>query len=862
MVPSSGGLALGLLILCNPVGFFGQSCFLADAVALRVASSSSSRAGLHLHQHRRAKGRKILSRKHGKKLHAHHHPSKAQLLRLHEAVVEQDGGPSGNVDDALNVLPHRVAEVYETFQGSPTPQAAQDVLDELNVVYERAMADRDLMSLDCEEQQMEVKQDVRRARLALMQIETQLTALSNRMASVQEGVDQSLAEIEVLREQYEQHRSLCNKTQVQHQIDLPQLEKDVPAAKELATDLGKLCTSATASAPALVECTMPDGTYITTFAENALQEKVALLGGLSEKLMSLTLERALRSSDSSTSSLLGIRTSHHRVTHNASNTSHLLQVHRRSRKHWHQALRSKGRWQSGHGHRVPSQYCVAVATPPTCPAFLDTLATFAGGVEDLANELKEKAAQQQDHCVKSLQAYSKQVDDLKRQADDGSVALANAVAEQGQLSVIHRQRRQEAQDETAEADAAIAQCSSQIRDLNSTLCSARTLRKEVATALQASQAQSLKFVGDCVVGSWVRGLCSTRCGGAGSQVLTREVVHAPHGRDSCPALTLNRTCGHQPCPIDGKLDAWEEWSPCSRACGGGTRTRHRRILQEPQHGGMPLAETVQQEICNAHACDADCELSEWSEWSNCSKACGHGHRVRVRNVVSNAVGEGSCPDSASPARREATTCSERSCPTSPAIKCNSVMDVVLLLDVSGSMSQTGYTNVAHLVQQFADRVVLSTTKMKIAVVTFGTEVTQVLNFETNRGRIKSQTLGATYSATTTDTAQALVVAREMLEHGGRSAVQSAVVVFTDGMPVSALLTTDEARRLQARGTRIVFVAGGKDLNKEALGKWASWPPEENIVKVKSFRELDTGRKEEVVTELIANLCPTLSNPSR
>mmetsp|Transcript_15205 Transcript_15205/g.34688 ORF Transcript_15205/g.34688 Transcript_15205/m.34688 type:complete len:856 (-) Transcript_15205:28-2595(-) len=840
-----GPIALVVLLLVDCHSLF-PFAVQVDAVALRLNTNA----------HHGRFGVKLFA---GHRSHSRHF-SKEKLKQLHEAVVRQDGGSAPAVEDALDVLPNRVAELFGKFQSTPTLEAGQEVITQLNVVYENAMTQKDLLTIDCADKHIQLKLEVRKSRLGLMQIEGQLTALTNRMASVQEGVDQSLAEIEVLRQQYEHHRTLCQTSEAQQKEELPKLEQDVPVAKELAGNLSKLCTSATASPPALLECTLPDGTYLTTFAEADLQESVGLLGGLPEKLMSLTLERALRSSATSTS-LLGLHSSHRRVAHNASFR------HRRSQNvahHAHSARlqrhRSKAKHKRERRHKrahVPSEYCVAAATKPSCPAFLDALATFVGGVQDLADELKQKAADEQEQCQKSLEAYDKQVDDLKRQADDGSVALANTVAEQGQLTVMRRQRRLQVEDISSEADASVAQCTEQLHDLNATLCSARTLRKEVATALGTDQAASLKFVGDCVVGEWIRGTCSTQCGAPGVEDLTREVVLAPHGKDHCPALAMNRTCGNHPCPVDGKLGVWEAWSPCSRACGGGTRSRHRPILQHPQNGGLPLAETVQQEVCNQQPCDKDCELAQWSEWSNCSKVCNHGHRVRERVVVSNALGEGTCPDVTSSQRRESVMCATTACPTSPLPECASAVDLVLLLDESGSVTEAGFNNMKSLTNLLVARLQLSSELAKAGVVTFGSKATEQVAMVADAASVTSAVTSATYAGTNTDTAQALAVARKLLEREGRSDTPSAVLIFTDGMPVSAMLTTDEANRLHEQGTRVMILAGGSDLSKEALLQWASWPQEENIVKVASFRELEEGRKAEVITDIIANLCPKL-----
>ena len=108
-----------------------------------------------------------------------------------------------------------------------------------------------------------------------------------------------------------------------------------------------------------------------------------------------------------------------------------------------------------------------------------------------------------------------------------------------------------------------------------------------------------------------------------------------------------------------------------------------------------------------------------------------------------------------------------------------------------------------------------------------------------------------WPARTTNTAGALATALDVLSGGGRSTAQSGVFVLTDGMPNDVEATAMMAEKVK-KVARLVFVAVGKNLDKDALYGWASFPPEQNVLTAKKFRQL----KKKVGT-FLSDLCPQL-----
>lgn len=109
-------------------------------------------------------------------------------------------------------------------------------------------------------------------------------------------------------------------------------------------------------------------------------------------------------------------------------------------------------------------------------------------------------------------------------------------------------------------------------------------------------------------------------------------------------------------PVDCKVEDWSSWTKCSATCGGGTKTRGRGIVQEI--GGAVCPALEEKESCNTDqcpgyffllqrlflVCSVDCEVDDWSTWSDCSATCGEGTKTRERGVVQGSENGGAeCP---------------------------------------------------------------------------------------------------------------------------------------------------------------------------------------------------------------------------
>lgn len=303
--------------------------------------------------------------------------------------------------------------------------------------------------------------------------------------------------------------------------------------------------------------------------------------------------------------------------------------------------------------------------------------------------------------------------------------------------------------------------------------------------------------------------------------------------------------------MDGRMGHWEPWSGCSRACGGGTRSRHRRVVQEAKYGGLPIAETMQEQLCNTEACDQDCLLADWTPFTNCSKLCNVGHESRVRKALRPPLGEGSCPDEKSSARLQTLPCGKKACDKllpSPKAKCSQKLDVTLVLDVSGSVGAVSTEKLKLFTTTIIERMDPTTTTL--GLVYFGSKASVASPLTAVTADLLKSVASVVWQKDGTNTAQALGVARTLFEERGRPAAKQVVIVVTDGMPESAFLTGVEVGRLKEHGARLSFVAVGKSVSQHVLRRWASWPWEENLVSAPTFGNLDDKK----VTEVLANIC--------
>jgi len=132
--------------------------------------------------------------------------------------------------------------------------------------------------------------------------------------------------------------------------------------------------------------------------------------------------------------------------------------------------------------------------------------------------------------------------------------------------------------------------------------------------------------------------CSKSCGDGHSTRSRTITKDSKHGGSVCPITEESRQCNDNQCPRDCDQTEWTAWSSCSKSCNVGWRHRTRETNQEAEYGGVACTPDRDEEMCNTQHCPINCEWDDYTEWSACSTTCGvHGTQRRTRQTKYSAA---------------------------------------------------------------------------------------------------------------------------------------------------------------------------------------------------------------------------------
>lgn len=488
-----------------------------------------------------------------------------------------------------------------------------------------------------------------------------------------------------------------------------------------------------------------------------------------------------------------------------------------------------------------------VSSSPSCPMLVDAISQLAAEVMWARDQAAQQLEEHQKECAGLIEGAKMQTRALEHSQSVQGVRMTEATGALNTAEEAMRLKVDEAQGLVQELTEHRAACADKVREGAETLCGIKSIRQEV----YEMQGEN-PLIQDCEVGDWMPGECSVECGG-GQRELKRSIVvpasTAPAGAQ-CPPLTAQEVCNLQPCPIDCVNGEWSEYSECTKQCGGGVKTRARMPKVEPEHGGESCGPADDTVGCNDDPCDEPCKLEhEWSEWSACSKACGGGFQAHFRGVAKPAGPTGHCPTEFDPERLEEFVCNEAACPSD--LVCQDDLDILVLLDGSGSSNGVGFEALKSFTANLFDRLTFGAKGAKAGVILFSGEAELVHDMSEDVESLKSAVGALQWPAWNTNTAAALTTALTALQNGARTDVdQDKTVVFlvTDGNPNNVLAANDAADAVKEQ-SRLVVVPVGRGVEMDYVHRWASWPAEENVLPVADYEVLETK-----ITDFVSDIC--------
>ncbi|XP_039199733.1 thrombospondin type-1 domain-containing protein 7A isoform X1 [Crotalus tigris] len=161
---------------------------------------------------------------------------------------------------------------------------------------------------------------------------------------------------------------------------------------------------------------------------------------------------------------------------------------------------------------------------------------------------------------------------------------------------------------------------------------------------------------DCVISEWGHwSRCSLPCNGSSVRERSAKILRLPQEGKACPSTMetepchLNKNCYHYDYNVT-------DWSTCQLSekavCGIGIKTRMLDCVRSDGKSvdllyceKLGLEKTWNMNTSCMVECPVNCQLSDWSLWSECSQACGlTGRMTRKRTVTQPFQGDGRpCP---------------------------------------------------------------------------------------------------------------------------------------------------------------------------------------------------------------------------
>jgi len=516
---------------------------------------------------------------------------------------------------------------------------------------------------------------------------------------------------------------------------------------------------------------------------------------------------------------------------------------------------------------------------PNCEKLQDRFMVILAGIKDMEEKLSNDLVDLQTKCQEIRTSYENTISSLESQLKEEQTNLASAsksMTENQQQSVLSNEQHRTT---NKMYHSTMSECCDNKNAFTAEICALEKIRGELY------RLEGLKvFITDCEVSDWVDDECSVTCGG-GKQDRKRTIIIHPINGSQCPPLKMERECNVIGCPVDCKVGDWSAWGDCTASCNGGVMTRTRDRNVEPENGGDPCPEMSEERECNTFACNADCVLADWSDWSACSRQCNSGVEQRRKAIVVEAVGQGECaPKDAEGIRLDNRACNTFNCKEilprgRLTVRCTGKVDVFLVIDGSGSLGKRGWIQSEDVAKKLVNSLAGGEEGVNVGVMLFsgprqwrnldactgsdpdGTQpdmatcgVHWVSRLTGDLASVRKAIKKMSWPRRTTLTSLALAEINSNLING-RQDTNSVVVVITDGKPMSPIKTGNAATALKEHA-RLMWVPVGSAVKSSIadMKTWASQPWSDNVLEVPDFDTLDSPS---TLNNMISGFCPQL-----
>merc|ERR1719203_832976 len=793
----------------------------------------------------------------------------SKTIDFGDAMKRLEGKLPSDVESLVKTAAH-------TFKAEPPPEFTETSLAKgriyLNDMIENSQVDLDKVTIACKEFEERNRETFSQVSNDIKRISGQISDLRRKQIGANEDIrDLSRQRQEVLQDK--QNSALgCEQVRLEKAADL-QLKSDDLAVFDFILEATK-CTGEDAaafvqtngSAPVEV-CRIGNDELVLHFDSPAKQARLEkMLTARSRKV----LRDALASVMTGRSSLMQTSGAE-KVTSTVNTTTVAIPTFVTPTEAVQEAPPAAGQWKK------------CVNGKPNCGLLHDTMSIQWGIHRDLVDELKYEMMLDKQECDSVQSNFNEQLVIIGEEKTKAMELLTETISSIQEDS----QEQAEKQDQYHELEhmykKKMAECKMTIEEiLYTNICAVRQVRDKL---MAYSEVTPPEKIDDCDVEDWTPEDCSKICDDTcpqsdpyacgGWQTLTRRVVGTPNQYGiQCPALQMNKKCNQFKCAVNCLMSAWGGWSGCSAECEGGEQQRTRAILTKPKNGGQECDTTLDARSCNTESCDRDCTLNPWTEWSPCSMACGGGMQERVRPVLVPIRALGKCPGEKHPDRYETQECNIKDCIGDEI--CIAKQDLVIALDGSGSLKESGFEVLRDLTANLSQRYMgtyFGQEAMRVGVILFGQGTVapdgtiggavQVSELTAEIDGLKEKIEALTWQKGITNMAQAFGLASRMLREKGREDAQASVLVITDGKPSMKFVTHQKVDQLKETNTMIYFapVADFPSKDLDVLKEWASDPWETNYERIPGLLALSNNFPM-FAQRLVAKFCPKSFSPSR